>query len=75
MLRKEAMQAVTNLGGICEDNVTKHTNYLILGNNDYCSTLRGGKSNKHKKAEQYKLAGQDIDIISEDVFYEILELQ
>ena len=75
MLRKEAMQAVINLGGICEDNVTKHTNYLILGNNDYCSTLKGGKSNKHKKAEQYKLAGQDIEIISEDVFYELLEPQ
>lgn len=75
MLRKEAMQTVVNLGGICEDRVTKHTNYLILGNNDYCTTIKDGKSNKQKTAERYKLAGQDIDILSEAVFYDLLICQ
>ena len=71
--RKEAMQIVANLGGINGDNVTKNTNFLILGNNDYCTTIQGGKSSKHKKAEKYKIEGLDIEIIPEDVFYRMLE--
>ena len=70
--RKEAMQIVANLGGKNEDNVTKKTNYLVLGNNDYCSTIKDGKSNKQKKAENSKLNGQDIEIIPETVFYDMI---
>lgn len=69
MTRKEAMQLVVNIGGICEDTITKKTNFLIIGNQDYAK-VKDGKSSKHKKAEQYKLKGQDIEIISEDVFYD-----
>lgn len=72
MTRKDAMQAVVNCGGVCGDTVNKKTNYLVLGNYDFCSTITGGKSSKHKKAEQLKLAGQDISIISENVFYDML---
>lgn len=71
-VRKEAMQIVADLGGINEDGVTKKTNFLILGNNDYCTTIKDGKSSKQKKAEKYKLAGQDIEIIPETVFYDML---
>ena len=74
MSRKDAMQAVVNIGGMCEDRITKKTNYLILGNNDYCKSIKDGKSNKQKQAEKYKLAGNDIEIISEDVFYEMLAM-
>lgn len=73
LLRKEAMQLVANLGGINSDSVTKKTNYLILGNNDYCKTLKDGKSSKQKKAEKLKLEGNDIEILPETVFYELLE--
>ena len=73
MQRKEAMQIVADLGGINGDSVTAKTNYLILGNNDYCSTIKDGKSSKQKKAEQLKLKGKDIEIISEDVFYSLIE--
>ena len=75
MPRKEAMQLVANLGGINGDSVTKKTNYLILGNNDYCKAIRDGKSNKQKKAEKLKLEGHDIEILPETVFYELLELE
>ncbi len=71
--RKEAMQIVADLGGINEDGITKKTNFLILGNNDYCSTIKDGKSTKQKKAEQYILNGQDIVIVPETVFYDMLE--
>ncbi len=73
MLRKDAMQSVVNLGGICGDSVTSKTNYLILGNNEYCQNIKGGKSNKQKKAEKLKVKGQDIEIISENVFYDMVE--
>lgn len=71
--RRDAMQAVVDRGGKCGDSVTKKTNYLVLGNNDFCSTIKGGKSTKQKKAEEYKLAGLDIEIISENVFYDMIE--
>ena len=70
--RKEAMQIVANLGGFNEDGVTKRTNFLILGNNDYKKSLTDGKSTKQKKAEQLKLKGQDIVILPENVFYDMI---
>ena len=71
MSRKTAMQAVVNLGGELDAGVSKTTNYLILGNNDYNAILHGEKSAKHKKAEKLKLEGQDIDIIDEFTFYDL----
>lgn len=73
MTRREAMQCVADRGGKCSDRVTKETNYLVLGNNDYCTTIKDGKSTKQKKAEHLKLAGCDIEIISENVFYDMIE--
>ena len=73
MIRKDAMQIVVNLGGILDKSVTKSTNYLILGNNDYNAILKGEKSSKHKKAEKLKLEGQDIEIIDEFTFYDLIE--
>lgn len=70
--RREAMQAVLDIGGICGDSVTKSTNFLILGNNDYCASIKGGKSRKQKKAEELILKGQDLRIISESVFMDML---
>ncbi len=72
MVRKEAMQVVADLGGKNADNVTKKTNYLILGNNDYCKSIKDGKSSKQKKAEKLKLDGYDIEIIPENVFYDMI---
>lgn len=72
MTRREAMQAVVNAGGICCDGVIASTNYLVLGNNDYCRSIRGGKSSKQKKAEKMRLSGHSIVTISEDTFYDML---
>lgn len=70
--RAQAMQMIADLGGINDNTVTKSTNFLILGNNDYCATIKGGKSAKQKKAESAKLSGQDIEIIPENVFYDMI---
>lgn len=70
--RRDAMQMVADIGGICGDGVTKKTNFLILGNNDYCKSIKDGKSNKQKKAEKLILEGADLKIISESVFLDML---
>lgn len=72
LTRKEAMQIVADLGGYVGNNVTKETNYLILGNYDYVANVKNGKSAKFKKAEKLKLSGQDIEIIPESVFYDMI---
>ena len=72
MSRKDAMQLVVDFGGSVGDNVTKKTNYLILGNNDFCQSIKDGKSNKQKKAEDLILKGHDIEILSENVFYDLV---
>ncbi|OKY55947.1 BRCT domain-containing protein [Gardnerella vaginalis] len=74
LLRKDAMQIVVNLGGVLDNSVNKQTNYLILGDNDYNAILKGEKSSKHKKAEKLKLEGQDIEIIDERTFYDLLNV-
>lgn len=70
--RAEAMQIVTDIGGTCGDNVTKKTDFLILGNSDYSLSVDGEKSTKHKKAEKLKMSGHNIEIISENVFYDMI---
>ena len=72
MERREAMQSVVNLGGKCKDNISRNVDFLILGNNDYCATIKNGKSSKQKKAEYLILKGYDLKIIPESLFYELV---
>lgn len=72
MIRADAAQLIVNLGAIAENNITKKTNYLILGNYDYMNSIKNGKSNKQKKAEKLILSGADLQIIPEDVFYQMI---
>ena len=64
---------VVNLGGFCGDNVTKKTNFLVMGSNEYNPQVVDGKSNKQKKAEALILKGADLQVLSEAVFLEMLE--
>lgn len=72
--RKEAMQMVVDVGGKCADSVTQRTRYLIVGNLEYISSVKGGKSAKLKKAESLILNGCNIEIISENVFYNVFDI-
>lgn len=69
--RKEAAQIIVNLGGFVSDSINKKTNFLILGTQDY-SRIKNEKSRKQCKAEELILKGQDLQILSENVFYEII---
>jgi NAD-dependent DNA ligase len=71
--RDTAMLYVANVGGICQNSITKDTNYLVLGDNSYCSTIKDGKSTKQKKAEDMIAKGYDIKIIPESTFYQLLK--
>lgn len=73
MIRREAMQHVVDLGGLVADSITTKTNFLIMGNLDYCKSIKDGKSTKQKKAEKLKIEGQDINIIDEYTFYDLIE--
>ena len=72
MPRRDAMQLVVNLGGVCADHVTKKTDFLILGNYDFCSSVKNGKSTKMKYAEALILKGASIEVLSENVFYDLV---
>ncbi len=69
-----AAQIVADHGGFCQNTVTKKTNYVVLGGYEGNKNFKGDKSSKHKKAEELKLKGQDIEVIPEDVFYDMLEI-
>lgn len=72
MTRREAMQAVVNLGGQLGSSVTTKTTHLIVSNTEW-NLDETHKSSKHKKAEEYFNKGYGIKIISENDFYEILD--
>lgn len=70
--RKEIKKDLLRIGAIVEDRLTKKTNFLIVGDFNCISILKGEKSSKVIKAEEYILEGIDIKIISEDSFYNII---
>lgn len=73
MPRKDACQIVVNMGGSVTPSVTKETHYLVLGCTDYCKTIKDGKTQKQKKADKLQQNGYDIMVITEDVFYQMIE--
>lgn len=72
MKRAEAMKIVADNGGIPEGNVTQNTNYLVVGRDDYGNFKEGNKSNKMLKAEKLIQKGQDLEIITEDDFLDMI---
>ncbi len=74
MTRKEAAQIVLDVGGIPADSLNKETNYLVIGNEDFVASVKNGKTQKMLKAEQMQKKGIDIQVMSEDLFFEMLSL-
>ena len=74
MERREAMQRVIDLGGICQDGVNKDTDYLILGEQDFRKLNSGEKSNKMVKVEKLISQGFTIEIIKENDFLKTINI-
>lgn len=66
--RKELLQMVNNIGGIPMDSVTKDTDVLVVGQQDYRVVGADGISNKQKKAFKLLEGGHNIEILSETEF-------
>jgi DNA polymerase-3 subunit epsilon len=67
------MQLVLDLGGHCTATVTKHTNFLVVGDQDFRKFTDGISSSKMKAAQRLRAAGGDIELIAEDDFLRMLE--
>ena len=65
---RDAMQGIADCGGHNEDNVTKRTDLLIIG--DGSDPMH--KSGKTIRAEEYIAKGQTIRIVNETEFLELL---
>lgn len=72
MSRKEGFQLVANLGGIPADSITKKTNYLVIGGEEFASCVKNGKTKKMQKAESYQAKGEEITILSESAFFDMI---
>lgn len=70
--RKEAAQLVLDLGGIPTDSVTKDTNFLVVGNEEFVASVKNGKTSKMLKAEKLQSKGSDIHVISETYFFDVI---
>ena len=73
MTRKEANTIVALTGGIPEKSVTKNTNILVVGEQDWRVVGESGLSSKMKKAQSLLENGQNIEIMTEDDFIKMLE--
>lgn len=73
MGRKDAFQIVLNLGGIPSNSVTKKTSFLVVGNEEFCESVKNGKTKKMEKADAYAKKGLDIVTISEDTFFGMIQ--
>lgn len=73
MVRREAQIKVLELGGKCSTGVNNSTNFLIVGEQDYSRYGEGFKSSKMKKAENLLSKGQEIELLSENQFIEMIQ--
>lgn len=69
--RADAFAQITALGGIPQEDVTRSTDYLVVGHYR-ANSIKGGKSNKRILAEKYISQGKNIKIIREDEFLGML---
>jgi DNA polymerase-3 subunit epsilon len=68
MERSFAQKIVLSIGGKITEGVTKETNYLVVGHQDYRYVGEDGMSSKQKKAIAMANTGADLEVLSEDDF-------
>ena len=72
MARNEAAKLASSVGFHVADSITKMTTFLVVGGVKSESELAGITSSKLKKAELLRDGGQQIYIVTEDEFQQIL---
>jgi len=72
LTRKEAQKTILEIGGLCPSGINKETNFLVLGEQDFVTYGEGFKSSKIKKAEKLLADGQEIELLTESQFLEMI---
>ncbi len=72
--RAEAADMAAKIGCQVDPGVTKKTTILVVGNQDIKKLVGHEKSSKHRKAEVLILNGQQIRILGESDFKELINL-
>jgi len=70
--RKEAANLAASIGCIVTAGVTKKTTLLVVGDQDITKLAGKSKSSKHLKAEQLIIKGQNLRIIGESDFKQLV---
>jgi len=73
MPRKQALELVSIAGGVAQGGITRQTNYLVVGFQDSIALKGKEMSAKQEKAINMAAGGQDIQIIREDDFLNMVD--
>ncbi len=68
MVRAKAQQIIADIGGVNSNTVTKDTDFLIVGQQDFRIVGEDGMSGKQEKAQKLLERGATIEVISESDF-------
>lgn len=68
MVRADAQQMIVDIGGFIGNGVTKDTDFLIVGQQDYRVVGDDGMSGKQEKAVKLIEKGSTLEIVSEEDF-------
>lgn len=74
-LREEAEKEVLKIGGHIQGNLTKTTNFLVVGEQNPSVVGPDGLSSKQRKAIEYREQGLDIEFLTEREFIEAMHLE
>lgn len=72
MSRKDAVQSVVDIGAVVKTGVSKKVDYVVVGTQDLSIVGADGMSTKERKARLLVEEGENIEILNEQEFLEIL---
>ena len=72
MPRQDMMRMVLDIGGRTKDTLTRSTDFLVVGQQDYRIVGEEGMSGKQKKAMQMIEKGAPLQVLSEAEFMEMI---
>lgn len=75
IVRQDAADKVWFAGGYVQDNLTKKTNILVVGEQNPSVVGPDGLSSKQKKAIEYQKLGQEIEYMNEEDFLIMMGLE
>ncbi|SDK29648.1 DNA polymerase-3 subunit epsilon [Catalinimonas alkaloidigena] len=72
MPRARAQHAVEEIGGVCSNQVTTETHFLVIGQKEFVAMKEGQMSAKLREAQRLRHYGSSIEFVSESHFLELI---